>query len=141
MNRRGKSTNKVKLRKTRERLEKERRITYVMKALCWLAAFCVVVSLIKIASVLAAKGNDTNYASDLSHDYIRGAIVVHALLALIAILARRWFTMIAAIILTSVMFVATFTLPVYADFSECLTSEVEQCQHALIYHEKNIYDF
>lgn len=135
------SGQKRKARKTRKQLEKERLVTKILKAFCWLAAFCLIVSLIKIATVFAIKGNDVSYVSDLSLTYVRVGIAIHAILALLAILSRNHFVMIATIILTIVFFVAVFRTPIYAEATECVSSPDKPCQYSLVYHEYNIYDY
>ena len=132
---------RCKPRKTRKQLEKERLITKVLKAICWFAAFCLIVSLIKIATVFAIKGDDVTYVSDMSLNYVRIGIAVHAILALLAILSRNHFVMIATIILTIAFFVTIFRTPIYAEATECVSTPEKPCHYSLIYHEYNIYDF
>lgn len=135
------SGQKHKPRKTRKQLEKERLVTKILKAFCWLAAFCLIVSLIKITTILAIKGNDTTYVSDMSLTHIRICIAVHAILALLAILSRNHFIMIATIILTIAFFITIFRTPIYAEATECVSTPEKPCQYSLVYHERNIYDF
>ncbi len=135
------SGRKHKPRKTRQQAQKENIITTVLKSICWLCAFCMIVSLIKIATVFAIKGEDVSYVSDMSLTYVRIGIVIHAILSLLAILSRNHLVMIATIILTIALFVATCTLPIYAEATECVSTPDRPCQYALVYHETNIYDF
>ena len=128
-------------RKTRQELEKHRKIGRLLKAVAWLAAFCIVVSLIKIASVFALKGEDVEYASQYSLPIVRGLICAHAAIALVAILARHRITLAITLLLTIALFVANLSLPIYAYTSECVASAEQHCQYTLDYHENNIYDF
>ena len=135
------SGQKHKARKTRKQLEKERLITKILKGFCWLVVFCLIVSLIKIATVLAIKGNDPTYASDMSLTYIRIIIAVHAIMALLAILSRNHFIMIATIILSVAFFIYVFRTPIYAETAECVSVPEKTCQYSLIYIERNIYNY
>lgn len=130
-----------KTRKTRKQLEKERLVLAILKTACGLAAFCLIISLIKIAAVMAYKGDDVNYVSDLSLVYIRVGIAIHAFLALSAILSRHYLLMISTLVLTVALFVAAFTTAIYADAHECVSEPQKPCQYALVYTETNIYDF
>lgn len=135
------SAQKRKMRKTRQQLEKGRRITAAFKGLCWFAAFCLIVSLIKIAAVFAVKGNDVTYVSAYALPYVRIIIAVHAALALVAILCRRKITMIISVLLTIAFFVIVAKTPIYAETTECVALPDFPCQYSLVYHEHNIYDF